>query len=216
APPAAAPPSAAPPAAAPPAAAPPAAAPPVAAPPVAAPPAAAPPPTPVAAPPPAPAGPRPARSSVPPSLERDPSGLGIGAALGLPTGLSASWRPKLAGAWFQGGLGWDFSTGTLAVGGDVLYTLATLHAPDIQEFSFPVYVGAGPRFRLGTAVSAYAPPVVALRLPLGMCFYHEGVPVEGYFEMAPGIGFIPHSSSPADVRGTFDVVLGGRFYLPGL
>ena len=109
------------------------------------------------------------------SLERDPSGIGIGAALGLPTGLSVAFKPTVSGVWVQGALGWDFSSGTLATGGEVLYTLATLHAPDIEEFSFPVYVGVGPRFRLGTAVSAYAPPVFAIRLPLGMCFYHEGV-----------------------------------------
>lgn len=143
------------------------------------------------------------------SLERDPQGIGIGAMVGLPTGLSLAWKPKLNGFSAAGTVGWDFSTGTFAVGADAIYTLATLHSPEIEEFSFPFYIGLGPRLRLGPWSSAYRPPVLALRVPLGMAFYHEGVPVEGFIEGAPGIGMIPR------VQATFDIVIGGRFYVGG-
>lgn len=145
------------------------------------------------------------------SLERDPQGIGIGAMVGLPTGLSLAWKPKLHGFSGAGTVGWDFSTGTLAVGADAIYTLATLHSPEIEEFSFPFYIGLGPRLRLGPGVSAigYSPPILALRVPLGMAFYHEGVPVEGFLEAAPGIGMVPI------VKATFDIVIGGRFYVGG-
>ncbi len=141
-------------------------------------------------------------------IGRDPDGIGIGAMLGLPTGLSLAYKPKLDGVWADAAVAWDFSTGTLAVHAEVMYTLATLHSPDIEEFSFPLYVGVGPRFRLGPPISAYAPSIFALRVPIGMAFYHEGVPVEGFLEAAVGLGVIPR------VRGEFDVAIGGRFYLP--
>ena len=141
------------------------------------------------------------------TLERDPTGVGIGAMIGLPTGLPLSWKPRLEGFSAAGTVAWDFSTGTFAVGADAIYTLATLHSPDIKAFSFPVYIGVGPRLRLGPWTSAYRPPIVALRVPLGMAFYHEGVPVEGFLEAAPGIGMVPR------VQATFDIVIGGRFYL---
>lgn len=143
------------------------------------------------------------------TLARDPTGIGVGAMLGLPTGLSLAFKPKLEGFSAAGTVGWEASTGTFALGADVIYTLSTLHSPEIEDFSFPIYVGLGPRFRLGPPHSAYAPPVAALRVPLGMSFYHEGVPLEAFLEGAPGLGIYPR------VQATFDIVLGGRFYLPG-
>ncbi len=149
------------------------------------------------------------------TLARSPDGIGIGAMLGLPIALSVAWKPHLEGVWGQGQFGWDFTSGTMAAGADVLYTLTTLHAPDIQDFSFPFYVGVGPRLRLGVSTSIYAPSAIALRVPVGMCFYHTAVPIEGFLEAAPSIGLAPGLGEKLNRwRGGFDFVIGGRFFLP--
>ena len=143
---------------------------------------------------------------------RDPVGIGVGVAIGLPIGASVSYKNHLDGMWFDGALGWDSATQSAAIHLDVLYTLATLHSPDIEEISFPFYIGIGPRFRISSPTSGtstgYAPSNLAIRIPLGMAFYHEGVPIEGFVEIAPGVGMLPRP------RGTFDIAIGGRFYLP--
>ena len=139
-------------------------------------------------------------------------GVGVGVMIGLPIGASASYKPSLKGMWFDGALGWDSATQSAAIHVEVLYTMATMHSPEIEAISFPFYIGVGPRFRISGPTSAtdtgYAPSNLAVRIPLGMAFYHEGVPIEGFVEIAPGIGMLPRP------RGTFDAAIGGRFYLP--
>lgn len=150
----------------------------------------------------------PATISTKPNL-RDPEGFGVGVVLGLPMGVTFAYKPQLLGFFGQATVGWEFTTGTLAVQADAAYTFVTLHSKEIEAFSFPFYVGVGPRLRLLTATSAYAPPVFGVRVPIGLGFYHDGVPIEGFLELTPVVGLAPRP------RAAFDVVLGGRWYVGG-
>ena len=143
------------------------------------------------------------------TLERDPEGFGLGLILGLPTGLSFAFRPD-GPLYFDAALAWSFAgTGGYAIHFDVLYTVANLRNDDeIPDVVFPVYVGVGPRTRIGTvAGSATTDPVaLGVRIPLGMSFHHDSVPIEGFVELVPGLSFFPAA------RFYFEAAIGGRFY----
>lgn len=146
-----------------------------------------------------------------PTLNRDVGGFGLGVVLGLPTGFSAAWRPAQGRVYYDAALAWSFDQGTLLAHGDVLLRLADLRTDEIEDVHFPVYLGLGPRVRIGDSPYTLTDEVVGLgvRVPVGMSFIHDGVPLEAFVELAPGIGLYPGTI------GTFDAAIGARFYFPG-
>lgn len=149
-------------------------------------------------------------AEIPPGLDREATGFGLGILLGVPTGFSFAWRPETGRAWYDGAVAWSFDRGTFDVHADVLLTLADLRTEEIPDVRFPVWIGVGPRFRLGDSPFTVEDEIVALgvRVPVGMSFIHDGLPFEAFLELAPGIGLYPST------RAFFDVALGGRFYFP--
>ncbi len=147
---------------------------------------------------------RPARES---AFDHGAEGWGLGILLGIPTGLSAAYRPG-GRAWYDMALAWSFDRGTLDLHGDVLLTLAELRTDEIPDFTFPVWLGVGPRVRLGDSRTTWDEEILGLgvRVPVGMSLVHEGVPLEAFLELAPGIGLYP-ATVPF-----FDVAIGGRYY----
>lgn len=146
-----------------------------------------------------------------PMLNRDIGGFGLGLLLGLPTGLSAAWRPAEGRVYYDGALAWGFDGGMLHIHGDVLLILADLRTDEIEDVHFPVYLGLGPRIRLeDKSRNEYQQEVsrLGVRVPIGMSFVHDGVPLEAFLELAPGIGLFPA------IDGTFDVAIGARYYFP--
>ena len=146
-----------------------------------------------------------------PTLNRDVGGFGLGILLGLPTGLSAAWRPAQGSVYYDGALAWSFDQGTLHVHGDVLLRLADLRTDEIEDVHFPVYLGLGPRIRLGDSPYTFSTQEsvgIGIRVPIGMSFIHDGVPLEAFVELAPGIGLYPATI------GTFDAAIGARYYFP--
>ena len=113
-------------------------------------------------------------------------------------------------AWYDAALAWSFDRGTLDLHGDVLLTLVDLRTDEIPEIRFPLWIGVGPRIRLGDSPYTLEDEIVNLgvRIPVGMSFIHDGTPLEAFLELGPGIGLYPST------RAFFDVAIGGRFYLP--
>lgn len=144
-----------------------------------------------------------------PIFNREVEGIGLGVVLGLPTGFSFAARPG-GRAWFDAALAWSFDRGTLHLHGDVLLTLADLRTDEIPDVRFPVWIGVGPRTRFGDSPYTLTQEIVnvGVRIPVGMSFIHDNVPLEAFLELAPGIGLYPAT------RGFFDVAIGGRYYLP--
>ncbi len=146
--------------------------------------------------------------AVPSVLAREVGGWGIGVVLGLPTGLSVAYRSGRA-VWFDGALGWSVDRGALHAHADVLFTLSHLRSNGIPDVDFPVYLGIGTRTRLGESPFINDGPVeLGVRVPVGMSFIHDGLPVEGFLELAPGVDIYPN------VQPLCDIAIGGRFYLP--
>jgi hypothetical protein len=144
-----------------------------------------------------------------PWFASDPEGVGVGVILGLPTGLSVSWRRDTP-LWFDGAVAWSFETETFALHVDGLLDVATPTAYGNPDWRFPIYVGAGLRIRAGEGAvdEGLNRAIVGVRIPVGMVFQHVGFPVEGFVELVPGVGIVPNTV------GIFDIGVGFRIYLP--
>jgi hypothetical protein len=143
------------------------------------------------------------------TLDREAKGYGLGLIIGLPTGLSGAYRPG-GRAWYDAALAWSFDRGTLQTHFDVELTLVDLRTEDIPDIHFPVYLGVGPRIHLGDSPYTLHEELVELgvRVPVGMGFIHDGLPLEAFVEVAPGLDIYPATVAICDVA------LGGRFYFP--
>jgi hypothetical protein len=138
-------------------------------------------------------------------LDRDPEGVGLGIILGEPTGFSAAWRPE-GRFWVDGGLAWSLpSFAQLHV--DACLDLGDFRTADLPDMHFPLWVGVGPRFRVG-AGTGYDAFNMGIRVPIGFGFWHDGLPIEGFLELAPGVGVYPNTEF------IFDGGVGARFFLP--
>lgn len=134
-------------------------------------------------------------------------GFGLGIVLGLPTGISLGWRPGDV-VNYDAAVAWSFDKGTLALHADALFTLSELQTDDIPDTKFPVWVGIGPRLRVGDEEVPTGESEVSLgvRVPFGMSAIHENLPLEAFLEVAPGVQAFPETVM------TFDIAVGLRFY----
>ena len=145
------------------------------------------------------------------AFTRNPEGFGLGILLGAPTGFSFAWRPE--GRFLvDGGLAWSFSAIPGGVNSyvqlhtDICIDIADMRTSERPDMHFPVWVGVGPRahFGGGTGYEAFN---LAARIPFAMGFWHTNLPIEGFVELAPGIGIFP------ETQFTMDAALGVRFFI---
>ena len=142
-------------------------------------------------------------------LARDARGLGIGATLGAPTGLSLAWRGdgKLS---LASAFAWSFERPGVDLHGELRYDLSMQQSPDIPDTNFTLSVGAGPRIRLGDPPGdgSDANFDMGIRVPVTLSVAHEGFPLEGFLELAPGLEVVPETGF------LLDGAVGARFYVP--
>ena len=143
------------------------------------------------------------------AVGREATGFGMGIILGLPTGLSFALRSESA-LWYDAAFAWSFGrTGGYAVHFDFLFDVTELRNEDeIPDVAFPIYLGVGPRMRIGgvSGTGTTDPFSIGARVPIGMGVRHDGVPVEGFVELVPGLSFYPATSF------YFEAAIGGRYY----
>jgi len=130
------------------------------------------------------------------------SGTGLGVIVGEPTGVSAKfWLSENMAV--DAAAAWSVSRHTaLHVHADMLYHNADLLKVPVGEL--PAYVGIGGRFKL--AGREEGQPVVGVRVPLGLEYLFEPVPIGVFFEVVPVLNVLPRTEF--DVNGG----LGGRWY----
>lgn len=144
-------------------------------------------------------------------ITRNPEGIGVGLILGAPTGFSAAWRP---GGRFMvdTGVAWSFvptSGGVqsfVQLHADACIDLTDMRTAELPDMHFPLWLGVGPRARIGDG-TGYDAFNLAVRLPFGMGFWHEGLPLEGFIEVAPGVGVYPRTEFIVDAS------VGVRFWI---
>jgi len=145
----------------------------------------------------------PLRSSpLPPTTER----LGLGVTLGEPTGLSGKyWFTERFG--IDSGLSYSFDDYFILWGG-ALYHF-TFGIPDLEENiggRFRPYLGAGMGFGISTDDGRDDKTLLFIRLPAGLEWLIQELPVGVFMEISVGVGLVP--STEALIYGG----LGARYY----
>ena len=128
-----------------------------------------------------------------------PRGFGAGAIIGSPTGLSMKyWLTDMTA--IDGALAWHFGDDDrFQIHADHLWHIFVndLHVPDAR---LPLYFGVGLRVLAGNH------PEAGVRIPLGLSYLANRVPVEVFAEIAPVVEFAP------DTDGSVEGGIGVRFY----
>jgi hypothetical protein len=138
-------------------------------------------------------------------------GVGVGAIVGEPTGISAK-------KWISGtravdmAAAWSFSgTDSFQFHGDYLFHDFSLIRPEGMKGRLPVYTGIGMRLKLkdsnGDSNGRNAHDnVVGVRVPLGVTYLFENAPVDLFTEIVPIMEVAPDTDF--DISAAF----GARFY----
>ena len=156
-------------------------------------------------------GPAHAEKVVSIGLSEQVEGVGVGVILGEPTGFTAAWRPGSQQA-ADLGVAWSIPEERFHLHADYLFTLVSFADPAAPKVAFPLYVGVGPRLRLGSSETLDRlkkqrdSSLLALRIPVGLGIWVADVPVEGFVELVPVVGMLP------ETRFDFDAALGARVY----
>jgi len=135
------------------------------------------------------------------SHDNDLSGrLGVGVLLGEPTGLSVKYFLNETIA-VDGGFGWSFHDETDPhLHADLLWHKFDLIS--VPEGQLPVYVGIGGRAKFRDDDDDR----VGFRLPIGISYIFEDLPMDVFAEVAPIIDFTPST------RGGFNIGVGVRWW----
>ena len=119
-----------------------------------------------------------------PRFSESPEGVGIGFAVGEPTGIAGAYRPHEKHT-IAGVVGWGLRVGTVHLHADYLATVARIQPPE-SILTAEIYTGAGPTINIGNS----AQPGFGVRVPIGVRLTFRK-PIDLYMEVAPVIGFVP-------------------------
>jgi len=124
------------------------------------------------------------------NMEGPATGFGVGAVVGLPSGLAVSWRPSAAQA-VQATTGFSGQQGRFALNTDYIRTVWAFFSDD-QSWIVPVYVGGGVRFRSASDPDderSADQSGFGVRVPVGVRVYPEDVRLDLFAEVAPALHF---------------------------
>lgn len=137
------------------------------------------------------------------------SGIGAGIILGEPTGLNAKmWISDKAAV--DAALAWSFyrrdgdrtdSDGALYIHVNFLYHFFDII--NISKGNLVFYTGAGGKMALANDF------YLGIRIPLGLTYMFENIPLDIFFELSPSLVLVP--GSDFDIGGG----LGARFWFGG-
>ena len=126
--------------------------------------------------------------------------LGVGVLLGEPTGVSVKYFLNDTIA-VDGAFGWSFHNETDPhLHADLLWHKFDLFS--VPEGKLPVYVGVGGRVKFRDNNDDR----VGFRLPIGVSYIFEDLPMDVFTEVAPIIDFTPST------RGGFNIGVGVRWW----
>ena len=139
-------------------------------------------------------------TALPPSLQKPPSGFGLGFHLGIPSGFAFSYKKNRSLQ--QAAIGWNLTKSSLRVTADQLWTFYQ-HEPE-PKLHFPVSIGVGGFAYLNEhsqeafVVDTYR-DIFGLRFPLVLAVNHDEVAIDGYIELVPSFSIFP--STDIDLIG---------------
>ncbi len=148
------------------------------------------------------------------TLQGPPLGYGVGVTLGVPTGLTANWRPSDIFA-LQGGLSWHGQEDRVSTYADLLINLSELESSDIEDGRFVAYAGLGSVVRWGQIGNIQlsdrnvGKAMMGIRIPTGVVYLPEDRRLDVFLEVVPTFYVLPQSQ--ADLSAT----VGARIYFGG-
>ncbi len=134
-----------------------------------------------------------------------PKGLGVGVVMGVPTGISLSYRtmPK---SYFDAAVAWSVTHDSIHIHVDSLFEITQIVDPNAPQYQFPLYAGLGARLQIAPAGSQQIYSLLGIRAPVGITFLPQVAPFEVFAEIAPVLSIYP------DTRVNFDGAIGARYY----
>ena len=132
--------------------------------------------------------------------------FGAGIMLGEPSGLTAKQWFNASNA-FDIHLAFDFTDEDFAIFSNYLYHFDAFRLRSNVQVELPLYVGAGGKLRIDANRKGDDDKLkVGVRIPVGIAILFKKVPLEIFFEVAPGMDIFP--STDPEVDGG----LGIRYY----
>jgi len=127
-----------------------------------------------------------------------PGKFGLGIILGDPTGLNCKiWQSDRIAC--DAALAWSFGKeGSVHIHAD--YLIHSYEIIRVRKGKFPFYAGLGGR------IESKDKTALGLRIPLGMNYLFENVPIDIFLEFVPTLNIIP--STEFDLEGG----IGARYY----
>ena len=126
------------------------------------------------------------------------NGIGLGLIVGEPTGISGKiWTGSSTA--FDGGLAWSFiDENAFQIHADYLFHNFRLIS--VSEGKLPFYYGIGARLKTANDVQ------LGVRVPLGLNYIFQYVPVDIFIEVVPILDLIPKTDFQ------INAALGARYY----
>ncbi len=118
----------------------------------------------------------------PAHLSAQEKGFGLGVVFGEPTGISGKYWLDGKRA-IDGGIAWSFhDKGFLHLHADLLW-----HFPDVikSKVRLPIYAGIGARVRFDN------PARVGVRVPVGLAWWVDDIPLDVFLELVPILDLTP-------------------------
>jgi len=134
-----------------------------------------------------------------------PVGLGIGAVLGVPTGVSLAYRHE-DGPFYDAAIAWSVTEQSVHVHGDYLVELTQLIDPHAPDARFPLYAGAGIRLGFKNTQTRANQVQIGLRVPVGINIMPQGVDMDIFVELVPVMSLFP------ETKMSFEGAVGARYY----
>ncbi len=151
--------------------------------------------------------------------------FGLGLELGSLAGLTGKVFVSESGA-IDFGVGTLFSDGTRSgifqVYGDYLFHPVSLAS--IEAFELPLYVGIGGRFwhfseRFDPGAVEFSGSVVGVRVPVGIAFDFNNLPLDAFIQVVPTLDYYKYSSNNGVIMPIsngfafdIDVSIGARYW----
>ncbi len=116
------------------------------------------------------------------SLAAQDQGFGAGVIIGEPTGISLKTWVSANDA-LDAGVAWSISHGWFHVHAD--YMRHAFALIPVEKGQLPLYFGGGVKVGFGTDI------FLGLRVPVGLDYMFESVPLDVFLEVVPGLGILP-------------------------
>ena len=132
------------------------------------------------------------------SINAQSNGIGVGLIVGEPTGISGKYWTGSTTA-FDAALAWSFvDENAFQIHADYLFH--NIRLITISEGKLPFYYGIGARLKTANDIK------LGVRVPLGLAYLFQNVPIDIFIEVVPILDVIPKTDFQ------INAALGARYF----